>query len=58
MWLLDLMVSVTAGVATFIICKWLDRNDHDNQPAMLCMGKAQSLPTLGFFVFIYVVLQF
>ena len=30
MWLVELLVSVTAGVAIFIICKWLDRNNNDN----------------------------
>jgi len=40
MWVIDLLISVTAGVAIFIICKWIDRNNNDNQPATLCMGKA------------------
>ena len=30
MWVIDLLISVTAGVAIFIICKWLDRNNNDN----------------------------
>ncbi len=29
--LLSFIVSVAAGIATYYICKWLDRHDHDKE---------------------------
>ncbi|MBO7673200.1 nitrate reductase [bacterium] len=29
---LSFLISVMASVAAYYICKWLDRDDHGNQP--------------------------